>query len=79
VRRREAERRVDASRRELEAAVRDLRRAARRRIDPRSLLRRHPVAALGAALAVGVWLATRSRRSPDPRPRPTLPRTRRTP
>lgn len=82
VRRREAERRLHASRRELQQAVRELRRAARRSVDPRSLLRRHPAVALGVAAALGLWIAKRhgsrrAQRALAPKSRSKNPRTRR--
>lgn len=58
-RRREVEQRLDASRHDLQVAVRDLRSAARRRIAPGQLVQRHPAALLGGAALFGLWLGAR--------------------
>ena len=52
--------RVEEDRRALEAAVADLKQAARDGIGPSRWLRERPLPALLGALALGLWLGSRS-------------------
>jgi len=54
--------RVGERERELEAAVRDLKLAARRMVGPAEWVRENPLAFLGGALVFGWWLEGRGRR-----------------
>lgn len=53
---------VEEQERELGAAVRDLKLAARRVVSPLEWLTESPVPRLAAAIALGWWLGSRSRK-----------------
>jgi hypothetical protein len=53
---------VEQRERELEAAVRDLKAAAKRIMGPTEWLREHPLPFLAGAVLVGWWLGGRGRR-----------------
>jgi hypothetical protein len=52
---------VEQRERELEAAVRDLKAAAKRVIGPTEWFREHPLPFLAGAVLVGWWLGSRGR------------------
>jgi hypothetical protein len=55
--------RVEEQEKELEAAVRELKVAARRMVGPSEWVRRKPVLCVTGALALGWWLGSPRRRS----------------